>query len=91
VNALEGKTLSDISPQLTVKVALEGNVDIAEWLGRSRKRLQEIDKQIAQANGKLNNPGFAAKAPPEVLEEERRRVEDFGAQKERLVAVLAQF
>ncbi len=91
VNALGGKTLSDISPQLTVKVALEGNVDIAEWLGRSRKRLQEIDKQIAQANGKLNNPSFAAKAPPEVLEEERRRVEDFGAQKARLVAVLAQF
>jgi len=30
-------------------------------------------------------------APEDVLEEERRRVSDFGAQKERLEGVLAQF
>ena len=35
--------------------------------------------------------GFVARAPAEVIEEEKRRVTDFSAQKERLEAVLAQF
>ena len=59
--------------------------DLARWLRA------ELDKQIKQAQGKLNNAGFVARAPQEVVEEERRRVQDFGAQKERLEAVLAQF
>lgn len=76
---------------MTVRAPLEGTVDIADWLGKQQKRLAELDKQIGQAQGKLNNAGFVARAPQEVVEEERRRVQDFGAQKERLEAVLAQF
>jgi len=66
-------------------------VDVQEWLGRSRKKLLELEKQIAQAQGKLSNEGFVKNAPEDVLEEERRRVLDFSAQKERLEGVLAQF
>ncbi|WP_425147712.1 valine--tRNA ligase [Deinococcus sp.] len=68
-----------------------GEENIAEWLGKQRKRLSELDKQINQAQGKLGNAGFVARAPAEVIEEERRRVGDFSAQKERLEAVLSQF
>ena len=91
VESLEGRTLSFVTPSVTVKAALEGTVDVQEWLDRSRKKLLELGKQIAQANGKLSNEGFVKNAPEDVLEEERRRVSDFTAQKERLEGVLAQF
>ncbi|MCP2013960.1 valyl-tRNA synthetase [Deinococcus sp. HSC-46F16] len=91
VPGLEGRTLSAVEQGVTVRAPLEGTVDIADWLGKQQKRLAELDKQIKQAQGKLNNAGFVARAPQEVVEEERRRVQDFGAQKERLEAVLAQF
>ena len=91
VPTLEGRTLSAVEAGLSVLAPLEGTVDIAEWLGKQKKRLQELDKQIAQAQGKLSNAGFVARAPAEVTLEERRRVTDFSAQKARLEEVLAQF
>ncbi|RTR28330.1 valine--tRNA ligase [Deinococcus radiophilus] len=91
VPALEGRTLSLVEQGVTMLAPLEGTVDVDEWLGKQRKRLAEFEKQIKQAEGKLNNAGFVARAPAEVVEEEKRRVTDFGAQKERLEGVLAQF
>ncbi|THF88652.1 valine--tRNA ligase [Deinococcus sp. KSM4-11] len=91
VPSLEGRTLTLVEQGVTVRAPLEGTVDIADWLGKQKKRLAEFDKQIKQAQGKLNNEGFVARAPAEVIEEEKRRVADFGAQKERLEGVLAQF
>ncbi|CAM3625460.1 valine--tRNA ligase [Deinococcus saxicola] len=91
VSALEGRTLSAVEGGVTVRAPLEGTVDMAEWLGKQKKRLTELDKQIRQAQGKLASENFVARAPAEVIEEEKRRVQDFGAQKERLEGVLAQF
>lgn len=91
VHALEGRTLSAVEAGVTVRAPLEGTVDLADWLGKQKKRLAEFDKQIKQAQGKLGNEGFVARAPTEVIEEERRRVADFSAQRARLAGVLAQF
>ncbi|WP_216328816.1 valine--tRNA ligase [Deinococcus aestuarii] len=91
VPELSGRTLSAVEAGVTVRAPLEGTVDVQDWLAKQRKRLAEFDKQIKQAQGKLGNEGFVARAPAEVIEEERRRVADFGAQKERLEQVLAQF
>lgn len=90
VDSLAGQTLSAVESGVTVRAPLEGTVDLAEWTARQRKKLAELDKQIQQARGKLQSEGFVARAPAEVIEEERRRVADFGAQKERLEAVLQQ-
>jgi len=90
VDALEGQTLTAVESGVLVRAPLEGTVDIAEWVAKQRKKLAELDKQIKQAQGKLANEGFVARAPTEVIEEERRRVTDFTAQKERLEQVLAQ-
>ncbi len=88
---VQGKTIAAVAPGIEVRVALEGLVDVQAYLEKAKKKIVEFEKQIAQAKGKLSNENFAKNAPPEVLEEERRRVEDFGAQMERLRAVLAQF
>ncbi|NJK46108.1 MAG: valine--tRNA ligase [Pleurocapsa sp. SU_196_0] len=86
-----GKTIAAVAPGLEIRLALEGLIEIAPYLERARKKVAEFEKQVKQAQGKLSNEGFVRNAPPEVLEEERRRVEDFGVQLERLRAVLAQF
>ncbi len=91
VTSLEGRTLSAVERGVTIRAPLEGTVDLADWLGKQKKRLGEFDKQIKQAQGKLGNEGFVARAPAEVIEEEKRRVEDFTQQKDRLEGVLKQF
>jgi valyl-tRNA synthetase len=64
---------------------------VTEYVARAKKKKIELEKQVQQAKGKLSNENFVKNAPEEVLLEERRRVADFGAQLERLGAVLAQF
>jgi valyl-tRNA synthetase len=91
IGPLEGKTLASVAPGLEVRVAFEGLVDENDWLEKAKKRVIEFEKQIVQAKGKLSNEGFVARAPAEVIEEENRRVVDFGVQLERLRAVLEQF
>ena len=84
VETLEGRTLSAVDAGVVIRAPLDGTVDLAEWLGKQKKRLAELDKQIKQAQGKLASEGFVARAPAEVIEEEKRRVSDFSAQKQRL-------
>ncbi|GGJ25324.1 valine--tRNA ligase [Deinococcus roseus] len=91
VDSIAGKVLSQVVPGVIVSAPVEGTVEIGEWIVRQKKRLQETEKQIKQAQGKLNNAGFVANAPQEVIEEERRRVAEFSAQKDRLTDVIAQF
>jgi valyl-tRNA synthetase len=50
---------------------LEGVIDFAAERARLSKELEKIAKDSAAIDGRLNNPGFVAKAPPEVLEESR--------------------
>ena len=49
-----------------------------------------LDVVAAAFGARLRAHGVGA-SPAEVIEEEKRRVADFGAQKERLEGVLAQF
>ncbi len=91
IGVVEGKIINAVAPGIEVKLALEGLIEIAPYLERAKKKVLEFEKQVKQAQGKLANEGFVRGAPPEVLEEERRRITDFGSQLERLQKVLAQF
>jgi valyl-tRNA synthetase len=54
----------------TVQVALPlaGLIDIAALKAKMTKDLAKIEGEIKSANARLSNPGFVAKAPPEVIE-----------------------
>ncbi len=36
-----------------------------------------MEKEIARTSGKLNNQGFIAKAPEDVIEKEREKLKEF--------------
>jgi valyl-tRNA synthetase len=91
IGVVTGKIINSLAPGLEVRLALEGLVDVTEYVARAKKKKVELEKQVQQAKGKLANENFVKNAPEEVLIEERRRVVDFGAQLERLEVVLAQF
>ncbi len=57
--------------EVTIALPLEGVIDFGAEKARLNKELEKIAKDIAGIDGRLNNPAFVAKAPPEVLDESR--------------------
>ncbi|CAN7697222.1 valine--tRNA ligase [Pseudorhodoferax sp. LjRoot39] len=66
------------------RLALYVEIDVAAEKARLGKEVARIEGEIAKANGKLSNEAFVAKAPPAVIEQEKKRVADFGATLQRL-------
>jgi valyl-tRNA synthetase len=54
-------------------------IDVAAEKARLTKEATRLQGEIAKANGKLGNEAFVAKAPPAVIEQEKKRVADFSA------------
>ena len=53
----------------TFGLPLEGIIEIAEEKARLQKSLDKLAKEMGGMKGRLNNPKFAASAPPEVVAE----------------------
>ncbi|AVS99620.1 valine--tRNA ligase [Paracidovorax avenae] len=66
------------------RLCLHMEIDVAAEKARLSKEIARIEGEIAKARGKLANEAFVAKAPPAVIEQEQKRVADFGATLERL-------
>src|SRR5262249_26148406 len=81
------------SVQLVVRgevaaLPLKGVVDIAAERARLTKEMQKADADIARVDAKLNNPNFMARAPEEVVEEEKEKREEALARKAKIVEAL---
>ena len=75
--------------EATVALPLEGVIDFAAEKTRLAKELEKIGKDMSAIDGRLNNPGFVAKAPPEVLEESRERKSELEARRAKVDEALA--
>lgn len=66
------------------RLALFVEIDVAAEKARLSKEIERLQKEIAKAQGKLANEAFVAKAPAAVLEQEKKRLADFGAMLEKI-------
>lgn len=61
------------------RMCLYMEIDVAAEKARLSKEIARIDGEITKANNKLSNEAFVAKAPAAVIEQEKKRIADFGA------------
>ncbi|THA61698.1 valine--tRNA ligase [Streptomyces sp. A0958] len=73
----------------TVALDLSGTIDVGAERKRLTKDLAAAEKEKAQANGKLNNEAFLAKAPDNVVDKIRGRLAKAEADIERITGQLA--
>ena len=72
------------------RLCLFMEVDVAAEKIRLSKEVARLEGEIGKANGKLSNEAFVAKAPPAVIDQERKRVADFEATLSKMKAQLLQ-
>jgi valyl-tRNA synthetase len=59
------------------RICLHMEIDLAAEKIRLGKEVLRLEGEIAKAQGKLSNESFVAKAPPAVIDQERKRMADF--------------
>ena len=54
----------------------QGLIDKVAELARLKKEIQKIKNDLPRIEGKLSNPTFIDKAPPEVIDKEKAKLAD---------------
>ena len=73
--AAEGKVVSAVSEAAELFIPLGDLVDIDKEIARLTKERDSVERDIQRGEGKLNNQGFIAKAPAQLVEQERAKLE----------------
>ena len=68
------QTVSAVTKACTLYIPLGDLVDFEKEIARLSKELDNLHKEIARAEGKLNNPGFVSKAPAALVEQEKGKL-----------------
>jgi valyl-tRNA synthetase len=71
-----------------VLLPMEGIIDFAKERDRLKKEIAKLEKNIEGTVRKLSNEAFVAKAPPEVVKENRDRIAADEAEKAKLQEAL---
>jgi valyl-tRNA synthetase len=66
------------------RLALQVKIDRATEIARITKEIERLEGEAAKASAKLANERFVARAPADVVDQEKRRVADFTATSNRL-------
>ncbi len=75
--------------EATAAIPLAGVIDLAAERARLEKEVGKLEKEATKLERKLGNADFLAKAPEEVVEENRERLADMTGRRERLSDALA--
>ncbi len=77
-----------VAGEATAHLAIAEFIDVKAEEARLRKDIAAFDKDMEATLKKLDNPAFVARAPEEVIEENRERLRDAQSGKARLSAAL---
>jgi valyl-tRNA synthetase len=71
-----------------VELPLAGVIDLAAERARLAKEMAKCDADIARVDAKLGNPNFVARAPEDVVEEEKEKRDEAQARKSKIAEAL---
>jgi len=71
--------LSPVTNVGEARLALHVEIDVAAEQARVTKEIARLEGEVAKATAKLSNENFVARAKPEVVDQERKRIADFTA------------
>ena len=78
------KTMSQVTEGCTVFVPLGELVDLEKEKERLSKELERVIGEISRADGKLQNRGFIEKAPKNLVDAERAKLDKFIEMKQKI-------
>ncbi len=81
-------SIQDVVGEATVILPLADVIDLEQEKARLQKEIGRADGEIAKIDKKLSNRGFIAKAPPDVVEENRERKEEAERARSKLAEAL---
>ena len=78
------QALTAVVEDIEIFLPLAGLIDIEQEIKRLEKELQKLTAEIERAEKKLQNQGFLAKAPAEVVAEERVKAENYRLRRDKI-------
>ena len=84
------KSAADVLPGCKVYVPLAEHIDLEAETDKQARKLVDLEKRLAGISSKLGNAGFVAKAPPEVVAQQRELEADLQRQIQAVQAILAE-
>ncbi|WP_102345382.1 valine--tRNA ligase [Bacillus sp. Marseille-P3661] len=71
------KAMTAVVTGAELSLPLEGLINMEEEIARLQKELEKLNAEVDRVQKKLNNEKFTAKAPAQVVEEERKKEQDY--------------
>lgn len=84
------KAMTAIVTGAEMFLPLAGLIDIEQELTRLEKELKTLNAEVERVEKKLANPGFVAKAPAAVIDEEKAKMNDYADKREKTLARIAE-
>lgn len=82
------RAMAQVIPGVEVFLPVEGLIDVEKEAQRINKELGKVTKDLEQTERKLSNTKFLDKAPEDIIDKERHKLEEFTTQKKKLEEVL---
>ncbi len=85
---IKGKVVSEVVSGVEIIMPVEGLLDLEKEISRLNKDLAKISQELKKTEGKLANRDFIKRAPEDVVEKERGKLEEFQNHKKKLKEIL---
>jgi valyl-tRNA synthetase len=88
--AAPDKAMTAIVTGVELYLPLAGLIDIGQEIARLEKELANLQAEVERVEKKLANEGYIAKAPAQVVEQERAKGDDYRDKRDKVLARIAE-